>query len=565
MIGAVRTTMVLATLVSVVLYIAPLLLDAPLTDPDEGLHAGIAQEMRERGDLVVPRFLGQAFLDKPILFFWTQLASISAFGENTAAARLPGMLFALLGIATTGWLARVLFGPPANVGRALLGPPNRALSGPPHDWIAATCYATMALPFLLAQAPVHDMALVPFTNISLGYLWRLRGPKKVRAAGNKAGSAASWELGVGGWELALAGIALGLSILTKGLEGVAIVGVGYGLYLVLARAITWKVVWQGMAVLAIAVVIALPWYLAMEAREPGYLRYYFIDRHLLGFATDTQRHGGQPWWFYLPLAAGGGLPWILYVERAGVGRALSGPPKQLLWTWLGGSLVLLSLSGSKAVTYLLPVMPAIAILAARSWVAALAEAGEGGDPLRTRRLLHAAVFFVIAASTPWAASRFANQPVTTGEAVAFGALSGAWLWLAIGLRHRPAAYAWPRLVVATGATYAMAFALLGPPIAQAHSARDLAGYFNTPGSLPGTIYIMDGRVSFVYYLRPEVRHALRADQIRNVTVEQLAAMRPFPRDAVVAVPADLAGRLSRVPQLANATRQAAGRYVVVSP
>jgi len=65
--------------------------------------------------------------------------------------------------------------------------------------------------------------------------------------------------------------------------------------------------------------------------------------------------------------------------------------------------------------------------------------------------------------------------------------------------------------------------------------------------------------------RPEVRQALRADQIRNVTVEQLAAMRPFPRDAVVALPADLAGRLSRVPQLANATRTAAGRYVVVSP
>jgi len=254
-------------------------------------------------------------------------------------------------------------------------------------------------------------------------------------------------------------------------------------------------------------------------------------------------------------------------ERAGVGRALLGPPERLLWTWLGGSLGLLSLSGSKAVTYLLPVMPAIAILAARSWVAASStEAGEGGgDPLRTRRLLHAAVFFVIAALTPWAAGRFANQPVTTGEAVAFGALSGAWLWLAIGLRHRPAAYAWPRLVVATGATYAMAFALLGPPIARAHSARDLAGYLDARGSLPGTIYIMDERVSFVYYLRPEIRRALRADQIRSVSVEELAAMRPFPPDAIVALPADLAGRLSRVPQLANATRQAAGRYVVVSP
>ena len=86
------------SVIAAVLYLAPLLLDAPLTDPDEGLHAVIAQEMLERGDFVVPRFLGRAFLDKPILFFWAQAGSISAFGMNTAAARLPGMLFALLGI-----------------------------------------------------------------------------------------------------------------------------------------------------------------------------------------------------------------------------------------------------------------------------------------------------------------------------------------------------------------------------------------------------------------------------------------------------------------------------------
>ena len=95
--------------VAAVLYLAPLLLDAPLTDPDEGLHAVISQEMVERGDshrAAIPRpriprqadpvFLGAGRVDH-------------TFGMNTAAARLPGMLFALLGIATTGWLARVLF------------------------------------------------------------------------------------------------------------------------------------------------------------------------------------------------------------------------------------------------------------------------------------------------------------------------------------------------------------------------------------------------------------------------------------------------------------------------
>ena len=40
------------------LVLAPLLASAPLFDPDEGLHAAIAQEMVQRGDYVTPAFRG---------------------------------------------------------------------------------------------------------------------------------------------------------------------------------------------------------------------------------------------------------------------------------------------------------------------------------------------------------------------------------------------------------------------------------------------------------------------------------------------------------------------------
>ena len=462
------------------------MLNAPLTDPDEGLHAAISQEMVERGDLIVPRFLGHAFLDKPILFFWAQAASIAAFGMTTATARLPGMLFALLGIATTGWLAMVLFGSSADGGLAL--------SGAPRHWIAATCYATMVLPFLLAQAPVHDVALVPFTNLALGFLWR---------AGRDSGfppPLSELRRASGIRDSMPAALALGFSILTKGLEGVAIVGLGYGLYLLIARAITWRIVVRGIVILAIAVLVALPWYLAMNAREPGYLRYYFIDRHLLGFATETQRHSGQRWWFYLPIVIGGGLPWVFFIDlarRKAAPCTTEGRAPILLWTWLGGTTILLSLAASKAVTYVLPAMPAIAILAARS-----------SGAMRT----------------------------------------------------------WRVVAIATTATYALALAIFGPSLARAHSARDLADYFNSSGRLPATIFVFDQRVSFVYYLRPDIRRQLHEEQIRSVSVEELAAMQPFPRDAVVALPSDLAAtRLARIAQLANAPRHEAGRYLVVSP
>jgi 4-amino-4-deoxy-L-arabinose transferase len=459
--------------VAVVLYLGPLLLNAPLTDPDEGLHAAISQEMVERGDFIVPRFVGRAFFDKPILFFWAQAASMRLFGMSTAAARLPGMLFTLLGIVTTGWLARVLF---ADARRVVPRDPQRSdVPGPSIGWLAAGCYATMVLPFVLAQAPVHDIALVPFTSVALGLLWRSRDP------------------GSGIRDSLLAGVALGLSILTKGLEGIAIVGVSFAVYLLVTRTLTRRLVFLGILVVIVAALVALPWYLAMDAREPGYLRYYFLNRHLLGFATETQRHGGQPWWYYLPVLIAGGLPWIVYVRRS----ALSDMPGKFLWIWPAAGLVLLSLSNSKAVTYILPVMPAIAIVASRS------------------------------------------------DAV---------------VRH------WRPVAVAMAAVYVTALITAGPSLARSHSAIDLTEYFNNAGQLPSRMFVMEYRVSFVYYLRPDVRARMHRDQIESFLGAELVTMEPFPKDAVLALPADLADeRLARLPQLANAHRRRIGRYVLISP
>ena len=87
-----------------------------------------------------------------------------------------------------------------------------------------------------------------------------------------------------------------------------------------------------MAVLVVAVLVASPWYVAVAVRNPDYLRYFFLERHVLAFATDTQPHGDQPWWYYLPVLLGGGLPWIGYlpiVVREGLARAERSFPSAL--------------------------------------------------------------------------------------------------------------------------------------------------------------------------------------------------------------------------------------------
>src|SRR6476660_7228159 len=105
-----RSLLLVAIVACVIgIYVYPLALRTPLMDPDEGIHASIAQEMVERGDYVIPRYLGVPFRDKPALYSAAQALSLRAFGMNEAAVRLPGVRFALLGCVTTVILAWRMF------------------------------------------------------------------------------------------------------------------------------------------------------------------------------------------------------------------------------------------------------------------------------------------------------------------------------------------------------------------------------------------------------------------------------------------------------------------------
>ncbi len=318
----------------------------PLADPDEGLHAAIAQEMVEKGDWIVPRLLDEPFLDKPILYFWAIAASLKVFGMSEAAVRLPGLLFGLLGLLTTAAIAWWM------AGRRI-------------GLMAGVFYGSMILPVGLVQLPTHDVALVSWVNLGLLCFWEAdRGGSQRRA----------WA-----WTGA-AGAVLGLAILTKGLAGVALVGIAYGGYLILSRRLRLIHCFRAGVALTVATIIGSWWYLAMEQASPGYLRYFFVGRHLLGFLTHSQPHGLEPWWYYVPILVVGGLPWIAYLPVL-VRDAVSRKPNRtlaatdargnqyllLLGCWFVGGTLFLMVAHSKFITYIWPVFPATAILAAIVW------------------------------------------------------------------------------------------------------------------------------------------------------------------------------------------------------
>ena len=540
--------LLLAVVLAAVMFVCPLAIDFPLLDPDEGLHASIAQEMIERDQWITPTFLGQPFLDKPIFYFWAQIVSLRLFGHCEAAVRLPGLMFGLLGAITTGLLGWRLFGIPRSpLPTNLRSVPGEG-PGVRAGLIAGILYATMILPTALAQAASHDVALIPWINLALLALWESQ-----RAAASSATGVASDRIGVAsdsvfprnnsreltapgltapglaaaGWTVA-AGVFLGLAVLAKGLVGVAVVGVAYGSYLLIARQLDIAACIRGAAVLLIAALTASAWYLAVEMQNPGYLRHFFVERHLLGFATGTQPHGGQPWWYYLPILLGGGLPWIGYLPVV-VQNAGKSQPSVLLWCWLIGWTLLLTLAGSKLATYLWPVFPAVALLAAVAWAGwlsgTLSDAAQrsfartfvwsswGGPIVLPAAVL--AVQWVYALRLPWPAW------VATGVAAAMAPLPLIPWYLG----RRQAAFTAATLSMAVQFLAVMAVVL--PPVAATLSARDLADHFNRLGRLPPRLLVAEERIgSFVFYLDPKLRAGLNEGQLRRVTPDEPLDLRP---------------------------------------
>jgi 4-amino-4-deoxy-L-arabinose transferase-like glycosyltransferase len=554
----------LASVLAAVLVLYPLVLAPaiPLLDPDEGLHASIAQEMVERGDWIVPRLLGEPFLDKPILYFWAEAASLKIFGMSEAAVRLPGLLFGLLGAWTTALLAGRLFDRRTGV-------------------LAGLFYGTMVLPIALMQAAAHDVALVPWVNLALLAFWQADHVRRIRLESLMY--------------TAVAGVALGLAILTKGLAGVALVGIAYAGYLLIARRLTLASCARGALALAIAGAIASAWYVAVEIRIPGYLHYYFVERHVLGFATDSQAHGNARWWYYLPILLVGGLPWIAYLPAAlqdGLARwkirrsaakrqemrggtrtancrlqiancklqidepstvatpplsarhtalatARPGSPNLLLWWWLIGCTLFLSLSHSKLVTYIWPVFPVPAILVAVAWGRLLqGEMAPGARRSMAWTLWSASLLGPLALPLTLAIAgrhfglQFAGLTWLVAAAIALATWVPAWFWRCGRLRAVPAA---AMLVIAAHFAFLMTAVL--PHVAPRLSARELAQHFNHDGRIPPRVFLAEERLgSLVFYLAPQLRAGLQAGQLQPCKLDKMAPLSCLKPGEVLAVP-----------------------------
>ena len=313
-----------------------LLAQRPLYDPDEGRYAEIPREMMNGGDWVIPRLNALVYLEKPPLQYWLTALAYRGFGQNEFAARLCTGVAGYLSLAAVFLIARGLWGFDAGL-RALL------------------FTSASALFVLVGHQLTLDMLLSFCLTAALGCLLMAQ----VRRG--SSGHWRAWMLGC--WA------AMAFAVLTKGLIGVLIPAASVGLYLAWER--DWLLLRRlnlrwGMPLFA---AIVSPWFALAARANPRFLTFFFIREHFQRFLTPIE-HRTQPWWFFAPVLVVGITPWLAQAARAVASAFAERAPRgrfnaaRLLWMWSMFVLIFFSLSDSKLVTYILPAVPALALLCA---------------------------------------------------------------------------------------------------------------------------------------------------------------------------------------------------------
>ncbi|MGD2112171.1 MAG: glycosyltransferase family 39 protein, partial [Gammaproteobacteria bacterium] len=310
------------------------LLTRPLIPVDETRYVAVAWEMWQRGDFLVPYLNGEPYAHKPPLFFWLIHLGWWLFGVSAWWPPLVGALASLGALFATAQLAGLLW--PDDM------TPRRQVA-----WILiagvfwAAFYTWVQIDMLLVLACVLAMSGL------------------VRAA---RGQTAGW------WQT---GLCLGLGMLAKGPVMLLLVLPAALLAPLWAppRARRGWLAWYGGVGCSVlcGALVALAWALPAaqaggEVYEEALLWEQTAKRIVQSFAH------ARPWWWYLPwlpvlLAPWVLLPWVWQGLRAAAGRPDAG--WRFCLCWLLPPLLLLSLVSGKQVKYLLPLLPAAALLVAR--------------------------------------------------------------------------------------------------------------------------------------------------------------------------------------------------------
>jgi 4-amino-4-deoxy-L-arabinose transferase-like glycosyltransferase len=314
-----------------------------LVGADEPRYAQVAREMLARHDYVTPILYGKPWLEKPALYYWRAMFSFREFGVHDWSARLPSASFAFV-LITLIFLHMRRFRPGGQLDAALL---------------TASCAGVLSF----ARGASTDMQLAaPLCIGMLGwYAW--------------------YETDSKFWLFDLY-FFVGAATLAKGPVAPFLALVIITVFAALRK--EWSILrrsiwWPGVV---LYLVMVLPWFIAVQKRNPNFLRVFFLEHNLERFATNRFEHE-QHFWYYLPVIVLSMMPWAV-IAIAALSDAIRGsiaewrarrakfhymghtragdafPEFLVLWALI--PIVFFSFSDSKLPGYILPSVPPLMIL-----------------------------------------------------------------------------------------------------------------------------------------------------------------------------------------------------------
>ncbi len=299
---------------------------------DEAQYAQVAKEIVATGNWVYLRFLGTDWYVKPPLAIWMTAAFFKFFGTGEFAARLFSALSGIGVIFLTyavGWLA-------LDRRAALLGA-GALLSS--TDFLHFARWGMMDIPNLLC-----------FTAAIAFFL--------------RAGSEPSGRAKSEAWYAAF-GVALGAGFMTK---GPVILLAPAVLFLYSLWAGEWAYLrspflWGGFA---LALILALPWHLAVFFHNPQAFLKDFIGNHWLRRSAEAIEGHAAGVYFYVRVLINKFHPWVILLPAAlpavlwGAARGSKGMRLIAVWT----AVIFLFFTfgvATKLHWYILPMYPALAL------------------------------------------------------------------------------------------------------------------------------------------------------------------------------------------------------------
>ncbi len=388
----------------------------------EGRWSEVTREMRLTENYFWPTINGRVYYDKPLLSYWLITAVAGLSGDvDEVASRLPSALAGLLGIVLLMVLTRRLYD-----GRTAI------FAG----CILVTCYGYVFWS-RIASADIETVTGV-LAALTLYFCNHERRP---------------------GWWIVGLWLIMAVTALTKGLQGFALPLLVIGVYSLIEQG--WRnlagKLWNGalkdrvawfvtqnewlfnrmtlLAMMIAALIYLLPFAASLLVTKSNLGLFMVLRENVLRFVEPFDHKG--PIYLYAYTIFVLMAPWCLFLPAALVQAhsKLAGKSDRFVLAYFWATFIFFTLSGSRRDYYLLPILPAAAIVVARlfaspreSWNRWVRSLVQGGYVLMALVVLITVVATGIIAFLP--SLRFGavnNLPALLEQSVWFG----FWVFVAM--------------------------------------------------------------------------------------------------------------------------------------